>query len=169
MKNYLIIASMILPIWNWIPSLNQEMTFSVPPKTVNSQMDTEFNEQLLQEWVLMEGQLSEETLVFQKKDKDKHKGRMFQVYRFAKDQSVFHEFYNPEKYMVCGVGMLSIEKGHWSINDQQQLTLSLKGGQLTINEFEYVTLYQIEQLDANELKLRVVKRLKNEVKDFRSF
>lgn len=168
MRNYFLIASMILPIWNLIPYLNQ----NIKVKTT-SQVTTETNEadklqeQLAHSWVLMEGSLDAEQMVFQKKDTSAHRGRMFSVFSFNANQSVDFELYNPEQYRICGVGMMHIQEGHWAVEDKAQILVSIKGEHFGTDQFEFKTQYHVEHIDEQTLRLRVVKRLKNEVVDFR--
>ncbi|MEM8906892.1 MAG: hypothetical protein AAGD05_03515, partial [Bacteroidota bacterium] len=67
---------------------------------------------------------------------------------------------------LCGVGLLQLDQGNWHLVNEKYLRLQIEGAHLAVDRFAYETIYQIVQLDERSLRLRVVERLKSEVKDF---
>ncbi len=137
-----------------------DLTEKVAPDPVINQTD------LLQEWVLTEGWFNEDTITFEKKDTNLHQTNLYKVFTFQKDETINFQLYNPQEYRICGVGLLNMRKGTWSVEDNQYLKVHIIGEHWGESEFEYETRYVIEHISEKKLKLVVDRKILSSEKNF---
>lgn len=160
---------LILSIVTFFQFLSGNVTefLSAHSLSENIEADSTINQtQLLQEWVLTEGWFNEGPIVFEKKDTSLHQNGLYKIFTFQKDESIGFQLFNPQKYMMCGVGLMNLKEGSWKVEDNRYLKVNIKGGHWGTSEFEYETRYFIEHISSKKLKLVVDRKILSSEKNF---
>lgn len=147
---------------------NVSDSLSTDSLTEKIALDSTISEkQLLQEWVLTEGWFNEGPIVFEKKDSTIHQNGLYKVFTFQKDASINFQLYNPQRYGICGVGLMGMKEGKWTLEENNQyLKIHIKGEHWGESEFEYETRYVVEHISRNKLKLVVDRKMLSSEKNF---
>ena len=157
----LIIASILLFGSHFFIGAPVELFNTNPQQSIENEDSKIDIDQLLQEWVLIEGWLNKDSIAFEKMDTSIHNERFYKVLSFKNDQNIEYRTHNPLNYRMCGVGMIGMNSFTWEIDDQDYLVLHAIGQKLGESRFEYKTRYFIEHISKKKLKLVVNRRITN--------
>ena len=116
-------------------------------------------------WMLTDGWMDQEELHFQRiKDPDAYAG-WAQTFTFGENGSIGYRLMIPGGRGVCGNGLLYLDEGSYKISKQKKrMRISLTGGHMLYDQFEYEIKYKVILLTDDEMILRRKKVCKAEVK-----
>ena len=109
-------------------------------------------------WYTYNPDFSTKELLFYKKRKNEEKGLEYEV-NFKKNGEISFKILTRE--LICGNGILQIEKGVWKVHHEKFLFLKVSGGHILESNFETELEYEI--LDSKEgiLHLKLSQTLKH--------
>ena len=107
---------------------------------------------LCREWVLEQGWFPDDTVSFrsQKRNDSKH---IYSTVQFLENGNLTYELHAPKDVGLCGNGLLHLDEASWKPNDEQRLTMHLKGGRIAESKFEYKIIYQVRELSKSRMVL----------------